>query len=67
MVAMVTIFFHSCCNFTSVVLGTVAICITKFESQHVPILVQIEQTNILYISDLLLFDVHGSKIVWNTR
>jgi hypothetical protein len=48
-------------------LVTVAICITKFESKHLPVLVQIEQNNVLYISDLLLFKVHGSKIVWNTR
>jgi hypothetical protein len=67
MVAMVSIFFHSYCKFTSVILGTVAICITKFERKHLPILVQIEQNNVLYISDLLLFDIHGSKIVWNTR
>ena len=58
---------HGLKNIKSVVLVTVAICITKFERKHVPILVQIEQNNVLYISDLLLFDIHGSKIVWNTR
>jgi len=47
-------FPHSYCKFTSVVLVTVAICVTKFESKHLPILVQIGQNNVLYILDLLL-------------
>jgi hypothetical protein len=62
MVAMVSIFSHSYCKFTSVVLGTVAICVTKFERKNLPILVQIEQNNFLYISDLLILTFMAVKL-----